>query len=322
MSVKLFKVEMQDDSITIPSGYRFIFYKASRWLATVGGSSSSTSSSEPFVPGLWAFGGTGFYEKFNGFWGDQINGIAYKILEFPHNQQGLPGGASTPMWSKQCASSSSDMWYETRLVAFSSKTYDGGINWMLIGNDDEGDLNSDEMIENEIARGGTLTYAIACNTTISEDGYEVPYEQQTSEGPGLSERVVFNNCSGYTGNPPYFIWLTEPLTEPEPQPGDVFGVMYLYLAPNGTSNPRDNAKRISDYAIWPDYLLDRTPYKEKMIFNGGDKIFYVSQSGGSVDHCALIGMLLDSNGVPVPEATVRSLFNGYSLEFTTYDHIE
>ena len=322
MSVQLFKIETQGDSITIPSGYRFIFYKASRWFTTMGGSSSSSSSSEPFVAGLWAFGGTGFYEKFNGFWGDNINGEFSKVLEFPRNEQGLPGGALTPIWEKQCADSSSEQWHVTRLVAFSSKTYDGGINWMIIGAYDEGDLNSDEMVEIEIANGGTFTHAIACNTTISEDGYEVPYERQTVDGPGMPNRVVFNNCSGYTGTPPYFIWLTTPMTEPEPQPGDVFGVMYLYLAPNGTSNPRDNAKRISDYAIWPDYLSDKTPYKEKMIFNGGDKIFYVSQSGGSVDHCALIGMLIDSNGVPVPEATVRSLFSGYSLEFTTYDHIE
>lgn len=324
MSITLFKITLNNDtllnrySMTVPSGYRFIFYKASRWISG-GGSSSSSSSGEPFVAGLWAFGGTDFYEKFNGFWGDNINGEFRKVLEFPHNAQGLPGGVNTPMWYKQCADSSNEQWYETRLVAFSSKTYDGGINWMIIGRDDEGDLNSDEMVENEIARGGTFTHTIACNTTISEDGYEVPYERQTANGPGMPNRVVFNNCSGYTGTPPYFIWLTTPMTEPDPQPGDVFGPGYLYLAPSGTSNPSANAKRISDYAIYPD---DDTysPYAEKMMFNAGDNIYYEPNAGGFTDNCALIGMLIDSNGIPATEAAVRSAFSGYALEFTTYNH--
>ena len=304
--------------LPIPSGYKFIFYKASRWITGPDGSSSS-SSSEPFVAGLWAFGGTGFYEKFNGFWGDNINGVANKVLEFPHNAQGLPGGALTPMWYKQCADSSSEPWYTSRVCAFSTKTYDGGINWMISGIDQDGDLNSDELIEQEIENGGTFTHIIACNTTISADGYEVPYERQTVDGPGMSSRVVFNNCSGYEGTPPYFIWLTEPLTEPDPQPGDVYGPNYLYLAPSGTANPDTNAKRVGDYPILPDTNYE-PQYCEKMVFSGGDKLYTEINAGGFTDHCALIGLLLDSNGVPVPEATVRSLFSGYDIEFTTYNH--
>jgi len=328
MSVTLFKIELNNSnlslgySIVVPNGYRFVLYKASRSIGTSGGSSSS-SSGEPFTAGLWAFGGTGFYEKFNGFWSDDINGKYSKVLEFPHNAQGLPGGVTTPIWEKQCADSESESWYKTRLVAFSTKTYNGGINWMIADSDDEGDLNSDELIEQEIANGGTFTRIIACNTTISANGYEVPYERQEADGPGMPSRVVFNNCSGYEGTPPYFIWLTSPYTEGESQPGDVFGPVYLHLIPNGASDSSENAKRISDYAIYPDEYNEQygfSPYKEKMTFNAGDRISYVPNAGGFEDNCALIGMLLDGNGVPAPEATVRSLFSGYTLEFTSYSH--
>lgn len=325
MSITLFKITLNNDTslsrcfMTVPSGYRFIFYKASRWIT--GSESSSSSSGEPFVAGLWAFGGTDFYERFNGFWSDNINGVYTKRLEFPHDAQGDYNGAITPMWYKQCAESESDTWYHTRLAAFSTKTYNGGINWMISGYNEDGSLNSDVQIEQEIASGGNaVSPIIACNTTISADGYEVPYERQTADGPGLDTRIVFNNCSGLTGTPPYFIWLTEPLTEEETSPGDVFGPGYLYFAPSGTSNPSANAKRISDYAIYPDDDNTHVPYTEKMMFNAGDNIYYTPNAGGFTDNCALIGMLIDSNGVPAKEAAVRSAFSGYALEFTTYSY--
>ena len=131
----------------------------------------------------------------------------------------------------------------------------------------------------------------------------------------LSQKALDSMGATHSGTMPTFVWI-----EDNGQiPGGVLGPGYLFLKPSGASH---EPRRIGDYGVYDSWDFNYAlypPYREKMIFNGGDILTY-QYCSDSPHFGVLIGMLLDSNGIPVPEATVRSLFSGYDIEFTTYNY--
>ena len=309
MSVKLFKLTMKNnlsDGVTIPIGYRLICYGVT--TAPDGSVTESSSSSQP--AGLWAFGGTDYYAPLNGHWDTVAMTSDYSYFR------------------KEITASSNEGSLQVGQICSLLNVYATG-TWHHSDSDPDFIFNNDwiwGLCDKDSITGNNTSHDAAGNISYDVSsfgaypgenpdtiGYTFNLQEKWEIGDG--DIYITNKLGNHSGNLPTFTWIDNEGVIP----GGVLGPGYLFLKPSGTNH---EPRRIGDYGIWDDWDTNNTffpPYREKMIFNGGDLVTY-RYTSDSPHFGVLIGMLLDSNGIPVPEATVRSLFSGYDIEFTTYNH--